>query len=148
MDICRIEAALAESERGGGATTTQRVLVVEDESLVAVEMEHWLLEAGHEVVGVVNNANAAINVAKKMQPDLIVMDIRLAGHKDGVYAAQQIYNSLGIRSIFSSAYADDWTRLRAEPAKPLGWLGKPYGRVEFMRALGQAVDQLGHRPSS
>ena len=49
---------------------------------------------------------------------------------------------LGIRSLFSSAHADDWTRLRAEPAKPLGWLGKPYGRMEFLRALGMAVGHL------
>jgi hypothetical protein len=60
-----------------------------------------------------------------------------------VDAAEQIYTSLGIRSLFSSAYGYEWTRLRARPAKPLGWLGKPYGRTEFLQALGRAVDQIG-----
>ena len=143
MDICRVDAAFADPDRGGSASTgSQRVLVVEDENFVAAEMEQWLVEAGHEVVGVVSSAEAAIDLAEQSLPDIVIMDIRLAGSKDGVYAAQQIYTSLGIRSLFSSAHADDWTRLRAEPAKPLGWLGKPYGRMEFLRALGMAVGHL------
>jgi DNA-binding NarL/FixJ family response regulator len=143
MDISRGEPVLAAPDRGGGASTaSQRVLLVEDENLVALEMEQWLVEAGHEVIGIVSSAEAAIDVAEQRLPDMIVMDIRLAGHRDGVYAAQQIYASLGIRSLFSSAHADDWTRLRAAPAKPLGWLGKPYGRMEFLRAVGRAVGQL------
>ena len=143
MVICCLEAVLAPPDRGGVASTvSQRVLVVEDENLVALEMEQWLVEAGHEVVGIVSSAEAAIDIAEQSLPNMIVMDIRLAGRRDGVYAAQQIYTSLGIRSLFSSAYADDWTRLRAAPAKPLGWLGKPYGRMEFLRAVGRAVGQL------
>ena len=142
MDICRVDAVFADPDRGGSASTgSQRVLVVEDENLVAVEMEQWLVEAGHEVGGSYS-AEAAIDLAEQSLPDIVIMDIRLAGSKDGVYAAQQIYTSLGIRSLFSSAHADDWTRLRAEPAKPLGWLGKPYGRMEFLRALGMAVGHL------
>jgi two-component system, response regulator PdtaR len=124
------------------STPTQRVLVVEDEYLLAAQMEHWLVEAGHEVVGIVSSAEAAIDVADRSRPNLVIMDVRLAGHRDGVYAAEQIYTSLGIRSLFSSAYGDDWTRLRAMPAKPLGWLGKPYGRMEFLLAVGRAADQL------
>ena len=112
MDICRVDAVFADPDRGGSASTgSQRVLVVEDENFVAAEMEQWLVEAGHEVVGVVSSAEAAIDLAEQSLPDIVIMDIRLAGSKDGVYAAQQIYTSLGIRSLFSSAHADDWTRL-------------------------------------
>jgi PleD family two-component response regulator len=91
MDISRGEPVLAAPDRGGGASTaSQRVLLVEDENLVALEMEQWLVEAGHEVIGIVSSAEAAIDVAEQRLPDMIVMDIRLAGHRDGVYAAQQI----------------------------------------------------------
>jgi DNA-binding NarL/FixJ family response regulator len=146
MDIFRLQVALAVPDRSGSSSTTthrQRVLLVEDECLLAMQMEQWLVEAGHEVVATVSNADAAIDVAEQSLPNMVIMDVRLAGHKDGVYAAEQIYNSLGIRSLFSSAFADDWTRLRAEPAKPLGWIGKPYGRSEFLRAIDGAVGQLG-----
>ena len=124
------------------ATATQRVLLAEDEYLLAAQMEQWLTEAGHEVVGIVSSADAAIEFAERSRPNIVIMDVKLAGHRDGVYAAEQIYSSLGIRSLFSSAYGDDWTRLRALPTKPLGWLGKPYGRTEFLRAVGRAIDQL------
>jgi DNA-binding NarL/FixJ family response regulator len=130
---------------GSASSATQRVLLVEDEHLLAAEMEQWLLEAGHEVIGIVSSAEAAIDVAEQRRPNMVIMDVRLAGHKDGVDAAEKIYTSLGIRSLFSSAYGDDWTRLRAMSAKPLGWLGKPYGRMEFLRAFGRAVDQLEER---
>lgn len=145
MDIYRLLVALAVPDRGGSSSTTsprQRVLLVEDECLLAMQMEQWLVEAGHEVVATVSNADAAIDAATQSLPNMVIMDIRLAGHKDGVYAAEQIYTSLGIRSLFSSAFADEWTRLRAQPAKPLGWIGKPYGRSEFLRAIDGAVGQL------
>ena len=138
-----MQVALADPDCGGSAAIAkQRVLLVEDEHFIAAQMEQWLTETGHEVVAIASSAEAAIDTAEKCVPDLIIMDIRLAGAKDGVYAAKQIYTSLGIRSIFSTAYSDDWTRLQAAPAQPLGWLGKPYGREEFLRALAQAVTKL------
>jgi DNA-binding NarL/FixJ family response regulator len=60
------------------------------------------------------------------RPDLAIMDIRLAGRRDGVEAAIEIFTTLGIRSIFSSAHDDAATRKRAIPASPIGWLRKPY----------------------
>jgi two-component system, response regulator PdtaR len=148
MVIVSAEAVFADADRGGSASTTsRRVLLVEDEYFVAAQMEQWLLDAGHEVVGIVSSAEAAIDVAEQSLPNMVIMDVRLAGQKDGVDAAEQIYTSLGIRSLFSSAYADDWTRLRAAPAKPLGWLGKPYGRSEFLSAFGQAVGELSETSS-
>jgi DNA-binding NarL/FixJ family response regulator len=133
---------IANPEPGGSPSASQRVLLVEDEHLLAALMQQWLVEAGYEVVGIVNSAKAALDVAERRRPNMVIMDVRLAGHRDGVDAAEEIYASLGIRSLFSSAYGDDWTRLRAMPAKPLGWLGKPYGRREFLRAVGRAVNQL------
>jgi CheY-like chemotaxis protein len=138
------QATLVGLDRGGGsaAIAKQRILLVEDEYFIAAQMEQWLIEAGHEVVAIVSSAEAAIDLAERSLPDLIIMDIRLAGSEDGVYAAKQIYTSQGIRSIFSTAHSDDWTRLQAAPAQPLGWLEKPYGREEFLQALAQAATKL------
>lgn len=103
-----------------------RILIVEDEFLIALELENRLLDADFEVVGIATTAGEAIALASSQTPDLAIMDIRLAGRRDGVEAAIEIFTTLGIRSIFSSAHDDAATRKRAIPASPIGWLRKPY----------------------
>jgi DNA-binding NarL/FixJ family response regulator len=112
-----------------------RILIVEDEFLIAMELEYRLMEAGIEVVGTAITAEEAIAIAKSEKPDLAIMDIRLAGRRDGVDAAIELYSTLGIRSIFASAHADTDTRSRAAPASPIGWLQKPYQAEELLRLL-------------
>lgn len=125
----------AGGEPGGGP---RRVLVVEDDFLVAGELEHWLLRAGFEVVGPAATADEAIRLAREAKPDVVVMDIRLAGARDGVDAAIEIYQSLGIRSIFATAHSDARTMARGQDANPLAWIAKPYspsGLVGELKAL-------------
>jgi DNA-binding NarL/FixJ family response regulator len=122
-----------------------RILVVEDDYLVSSEMEAELVAAGFDVVGIATSAQEAVHLALSEEPDLVVMDIRLDGHRDGVDAALEIFNATGIRSLFASAHHDPETRRRAEPCQPLGWLNKPY----TMRALVLEVRQaLQARPDS
>jgi DNA-binding NarL/FixJ family response regulator len=114
------------------------VLVVEDDFLVAGELEHWLSHAGFEVVGPAATADEAINLAREAKPDVVVMDIRLAGSRDGVDAAIEIYRSLGIRSVFATAQSDARTMARGQEANPLAWIAKPYspsGLVTELKAL-------------
>ena len=92
------------SEKETGATP--RILIVEDEYLVATEMEAGLSEAGYEVAGIATTAGEALRLAEAERPALIVMDIRLAGNSDGVEAAKQIYQTTGIRCIFATAYSE------------------------------------------
>lgn len=116
----------------------RRVLVVEDDFLVAGELEHWLSLAGFEVVGPAATADEAITLAREAKPDLVVMDIRLAGSRDGVDAAIEIYQSLGIRSVFATAHSDARTMARGKEANPLAWIAKPYspsGLVTELKAL-------------
>ena len=116
----------------------RRVLVVEDDFLVAGELEHWLSLAGFEVVGPAATAEEAIRLAREAKPDLVVMDIRLAGARDGVDAAIEIYRSLGIRSVFATAHSDARTMARGQEANPLAWVAKPYspsGLVTEIKAL-------------
>jgi two-component system, response regulator PdtaR len=119
-----------------------RVLVVEDQYLIAHDCEFHLRSAGFECVGLASTAQQAVDLAQREHPDLIVMDIRLAGQGDGVQAAIDIYQRFGIRSIFTSGHADSQVRNQARPAKPLGWLDKPYTPEALLAAITAALPEV------
>jgi DNA-binding NarL/FixJ family response regulator len=119
-----------------------RVLIVEDDFLIAGEMEATLVEAGFEVVGVVPTGEEALELARARPPTLAVVDIRLAGNHDGIDTALELFRTHGVRSVFASAYSDPETRLRADPAAPLGWLQKPYPMRSLTAMVRQAVNEL------
>jgi two-component system, response regulator PdtaR len=125
------------SERGGA-----RVLVVEDDYLVSGEMDAELTAAGFDVVAVATSADEAVRLAGAEKPQLIVMDVRLEGGSDGVEAAIQIFQLLGIRCLFASAYHDAETRRRAAAAAPLGWLAKPYTMASLVLAVRAALRNI------
>jgi DNA-binding NarL/FixJ family response regulator len=103
-----------------------RILIVEDDFLIAMQTETVLSEAGYEVVGTASTADQAILLAREKRPALAVMDIRLEGERDGIDAAKHLFDELNIRCIFATAHDDAITRQRAEPIAPLGWLAKPF----------------------
>lgn len=127
--------AAGEPERIAGGATSARILVVEDDFLISLELEHRLIDAGFNVVGIAVTAGEAVSIAGSQGPDLAVMDIRLADRTDGVEAAIELFTTLGIRSIFVSAHADVETRKRAAPASPVGWLQKPYPAEALIRLI-------------
>ena len=102
-----------------------RVLVVEDEFFISLHAEKLLQVLGHTVVAIAVSAEQAVSIAEKEKPDVVLMDIRLAGPRDGIDAAEEIRRRFGIGSIFVSANNDPETRQRAEAIKPLGFLQKP-----------------------
>src|SRR5262245_26970869 len=93
-----------------------RILVVEDDYFVAMDLESGLRDAGMEVIGPAPTADEALALARVEHPILAVMDIRLAGEKDGIDAALDLYRELGIRSIFASAHVEPHYRQRAAAA--------------------------------
>jgi CheY-like chemotaxis protein len=120
-----------------------RLLIVEDDFLVALAAEGALREAGFEVTGVVATAEEAIELATAQRPALVIMDVRLSGRRDGIEAAIQLFRDHGIPCVFATAHADAIARLRAAPAKPLGWLQKPYSMPDLLALVRQATDELG-----
>src|SRR5688572_29302047 len=102
----------------GSPTRRARILIVEDEYFVALDLEHRLLDAGFEVVGIAATAEDAFELAASRKPDLAIMDIRLAGLRDGVDAAVELRTRLGVPSVFGTAHVDPQTRRRAEQARP------------------------------
>jgi two-component system, response regulator PdtaR len=127
---------------GGAASVSARVLVVEDEYLVAMAIEDALLDAGFAVVGIAASADEALKIARAERPDLAVMDIRLVGRRDGIEAAIEIFNETGIRCIFATAHGDTATRHRAQAAQPLGWLNKPYAPETLVETVHSALSVL------
>ena len=102
-----------------------KILVVEDEAIIAMEIESRLQNLGYEITSIVNNGNDAISKAEEDDPDLILMDIRIIGDKDGISTAELIRERFGIPVVFSTAYLDEE---RIERAKKLqSGLGRVLG---------------------
>lgn len=102
-----------------------RVVIVEDEAIIAMELEMLLAELDVDVVGVAMTADEAEALVAEHRPDCLTMDINIQGARDGVEAARAIFEKYGIRSVFVSAYGNDETRSRAADAQPIGWVMKP-----------------------
>ena len=124
------------------ASAAPRILIVEDDYLVAMEAEAALVEAGFEAAGIASSAEEAVALAKTERPTLAVMDIRLIGRRDGVDAALDIFRETGVRCVFATAHHTLETRARAAPTDPLGWLPKPYSMDDLVEAIRFALAEL------
>jgi CheY-like chemotaxis protein len=102
-----------------------RVLIVEDEFFISLHMKSLLQALGHIVVGIAVSADEAVRVAQREQPDVALMDIRLIGPRDGIDAAEEVFNRFGVPSLFVTANTDQQTRGRAQAVQPLGFVEKP-----------------------
>jgi DNA-binding response OmpR family regulator len=138
-------APAAEGEVSGGVDETERILIVEDDVLIASQMEAALADDGFEVAGIASTGKEALQLAEAQSPTLVVMDIRLAGDRDGIDTALELFRLHGIRCIFASAHSDDGTRRRAAPAAPLGWLQKPYMMASLTAMVRAALRELRNR---
>ncbi len=108
-----------------------RILVVEDETIVALDLQNSLKILGYEVVGHASSGEEAIAKANAMHPDLVLMDIILKGEMDGVQAADTIRAQLNIPIIFLTACADERTLQRAKVTEAFGYLLKPFEEREL-----------------
>jgi len=124
------------------ANEVHRILIVEDDYLVAMEAEAAVVEAGFEAAGIASSAEDAVKLAKSERPTLAVMDIRLIGRRDGVDAALDIFRETGVRCVFATAHHTLETRARAAPTAPLGWLPKPYSMDDLVEAIRFALAEL------
>jgi two-component system, response regulator PdtaR len=122
-----------------GDTAMLRVLIVEDEFFISLGTDSLLRELGHTPVGVAVSAEEAVAMAERHRPDVVLMDIRLSGARDGIYAAEAILSRFGIPSIFVTANTDPQTRQRALAVGGLGFIEKPVSKERLVTGLKAAV---------
>lgn len=117
----------------------KRILLVEDEAVTAMDLQSNLIRLGYEVPAAVASGEAAIRAAAELSPDLILMDITLAGMLTGVEAADVIRKSQAIPIIYLTAHADDETLARAKRTEPCGYLPKPCGLDTMIATIEVAL---------
>jgi len=118
---------------------TTKILVVEDEAIVAESIRIKLKKMGYSVVSTASSADEAIKKTGEYLPDLVLMDIVLQGEKDGIEAARQIHTNFNIPIVYLTAYSDDKILLRAKITEPFGYIIKPFKERELQVAIEIAL---------
>lgn len=121
--------------------TALRVMIVEDEMLLALDLEDMLLDAGYMVVGQASDMPQALAIAESMDGgiDVAIMDINLAQGSNGVETAAALRQRWNIPSLFVSGNLDERTRQMAMQWQPIGFVGKPYSEREVLTVIRTAA---------
>ena len=120
---------------------SKRLLIVEDQAIVAADLEARLRTMGYEPVGVTALGENAFPLAEELQVDLVLMDIQLKGATDGITAANHIRDGLEIPVVFVTAHTDEATFQRARITAPFGYVLKPFNDHELHTAIEVALDR-------
>lgn len=118
---------------------SERVLIVEDEKIIALDLQRRLERFGYIICDSAADGEEAVFKARKHRPDIILMDIMLSGTVDGIDAAKQVKRELQIPVIFLTAYADEKTLERAKEAEPFGYILKPFKERELYTTIDIAL---------
>lgn len=118
-----------------------KILIVEDETLIAHSMKQALLHFGYHVTSVVATGEEAIRKAEEERPDLVLMDIFLKGKIDGIEAAKEISSRFNIPIIYLSAYSDENTMQRMETTVYHSFISKPYNNMQLNRAVSAVLQK-------
>lgn len=118
-----------------------RALIVEDEILIAEELKERLSLLGFCVIATVDSAEEGIAIATRERPDLVLMDIRLKGKKDGVQAAEEIHQQLDVPVVYLTAYSDRLTVDRAKRTEYDGFVLKPFRARELQSTIEIAMQR-------
>ena len=115
------------------------ILVVEDENIVAKDIQQSLKKLGYEVLGVCSTGEDAMEKAEQLKPNLILMDIMLKGDISGIEAAEHVREKLNIPVIFLTAYADSSTLSKAKVTEPYGYIIKPFKEIDLQTNIEIAL---------
>ncbi len=117
---------------------TDKILLVEDESVEAIDIRRALEKMGYEVVYIASRGEEAVEKISELQPDLILMDIMIKGDISGIDVATEI-KDMGIPVIFLTAHSDESTLAKAKVTEPYGYIIKPYDVTELRHAIELAI---------
>ncbi len=113
-----------------------RVLIVEDEPLIAMDLHDILEDAGHTVIGIAQAMQQALDIAASSRPfDIAILDIDLAGSDDGIETAHRLRAEHGIDALFVSAWVYEEARARSLGWQPIGFISKPFMEAQILAAI-------------
>jgi len=115
------------------------IFIVEDESIVAKDIQNSLTKLGYNVIGFANNGKDAIEKITEVMPDLILMDIMIKGPLTGIEVSEKIKEKMNVPVIFLTAYADEGTLSRAKITEPYGYILKPFKEIDLHSTIEMAV---------
>jgi len=116
-----------------------KILVVEDESIVAKDIQNTLIKLGYDVPATASSAATAYDKLDEIQPDLVFLDIKLKGDVDGIQIAERIKNAYDIPVIFLTSFVDKQTLDRAKITEPYGYLIKPFSEPDLQSTIEMAL---------
>jgi DNA-binding LytR/AlgR family response regulator len=119
-----------------------KIAIVEDEMLTASNIQEVIEDAGYSVTGIADDANGAIDLINKSQPDLVMLDIHIKGDKDGVWLAEQINERYKLPFIFLTSFGDKASVARAVRTRPFGYLLKPFDENDIIESIGIALNNF------
>ena len=122
--------------------TLIKILVVEDEMIIAAKISMQLTSLGYEVTGILPRGEQAIQQVKENKPDIILLDINLRGQLDGIQTALQIQQFAQIPIIYLTANSDEVTFNRAKPTKPYAFISKPFKQLDLQRAIELTISRM------
>jgi CheY-like chemotaxis protein/DNA-directed RNA polymerase specialized sigma24 family protein len=132
-----VEDAISAALRAIDKDLASRVLIIEDESIIALDLENLVADMGHKVTGIATTRDDAIRMAREQKPDLILTDIQLADSSSGIDAAHAILKDFDIPVIFITAYPE--RLLTGERPEPTYLITKPFSRDTVRATIGQAL---------
>ncbi|MFO0598912.1 MAG: response regulator [Myxococcaceae bacterium] len=118
---------------------SRRIVIVEDEGILALDIERHLRSRGFDVVGVAADSQSALSLIEETRPDLVLMDIRIQGDVDGIETARAIGDRFDLPVVYLTAHSDPGTIERAQRTAPLGYLVKPFKKPDLENVVGIAL---------
>ena len=125
-----------------GTAPTPHILVVEDETIIAMDIAMQLRDLGYEPLGPATTGEQAIEMAIRMRPRLVLMDIHLGSQMDGIAAAQEIRIQSDIPCVFLSAFTGEESQTRAKLTNPAGYLAKPFTDYDLRSVLAAVLAEI------
>ncbi len=124
--------------------SNKKILIVEDESIIAEDISDSLISRGYSITGIVYSGEEAIEHAAEFRPDLVLMDVNLQGEIDGITAAEEIRARFQIPVVYLTAYADENTLRRVNATKPFGYIVKPFEEKNLHTTIQIALHRHQH----
>jgi CheY-like chemotaxis protein len=140
IDVDKAERSLQEARRELQRVASVRILVIEDEAVIALDVADIVRNAGHEVVGIAATEKAAVDLAKKHSPHLVLADIQLRGSDSGISAVREILQAMTVPVIFVTGYPE--RLLTGTQLEPAFVISKPFDPDLLRAAIAQALDTV------